>query len=188
MRGNVWTTLPNGWWMAKGRNDPFTPAFMYTQHVCICAKYQVGLLANILILPARCQLILRMGGPAHILTVLSLPPLTILSATKSTQYTSSVCPGRSILILYVFRSQSYPSASHLIIPVARPTFSVESLLAETSILLSALQATRYTAATWPLRLATNLPVRPSHNLTALSNPALAIHLPSGEKSTWLTCF
>jgi hypothetical protein len=43
----------------------------------------------------------------HIFTVLSRPPLTTLSATKSTQYTSSVWPGRSILILYVRRSHNY---------------------------------------------------------------------------------
>lgn len=70
----------------------------------------------------------------------------------------------------------------------KPTLSVESLLAETSILESALHATRYTAATCPLSEATNLPVLPSQILTALSNPAEAIHLPSGEKATWLTCF
>lgn len=35
---------------------------------------------------------------------------------------------------------------------------------------------------------TYFPVRPSHNLTALSKPALAIHRPSGENATWLTCF
>ena len=35
---------------------------------------------------------------------------------------------------------------------------------------------------------THLPVRPSHSFTALSNPALAIYLPSGLKATWLTCF
>lgn len=44
--------------------------------------------------------------PTHIFTVRSRPPLTSLSATKSTQYTSSACPGRSVLILYVLRSQS----------------------------------------------------------------------------------
>ena len=47
----------------------------------------------------------------HILTVLSFPPLTILSATKSTQYTSSVWPGRSVLSLYVFKSQIYARAN-----------------------------------------------------------------------------
>jgi hypothetical protein len=41
----------------------------------------------------------RRAAATHILTVLSRPPLTILSATKSTQYTSSVWPGRSFLIL-----------------------------------------------------------------------------------------
>lgn len=46
----------------------------------------------------------------YIFTVLSRPPETTLSATKSTQYTSSVWPGRSILILYVFRSHSCMSA------------------------------------------------------------------------------
>lgn len=66
--------------------------------------------------------------------------------------------------------------------------SVESLLAETTILLSPLQANRYTAPTWPLRLATNLPVLPSHTLTLLSRPALAIHRPSGEKAECETGF
>jgi hypothetical protein len=65
---------------------------------------------------------------------------------------------------------------------------VVSLLAETNILESALHATRYTAPTCPLRLATNLPVRPSQILTELSNPADATNRPSGEKATWLTCF
>jgi hypothetical protein len=35
---------------------------------------------------------------------------------------------------------------------------------------------------------THFPVRPSQILTALSNPALATHLPSGLNATWLTCF
>ena len=68
------------------------------------------------------------------------------------------------------------------------TFKVESLLALTSIRESADHATRYTAATWPRRLARNLPLLPSHILTALSKPALATSRPSGEKATWLTCF
>ena len=33
-----------------------------------------------------------------------------------------------------------------------------------------------------------MPVRPSHSLTALSKPALAMYLPSGLNATWLTCF
>ena len=41
----------------------------------------------------------------HIFNVRSLPPLATLSATKSTQYTSSVWPGKSVLSLYVFKSQ-----------------------------------------------------------------------------------
>lgn len=119
-------------------------------------------------------------GNAHILTVLSRPPLTTLSATKSTQYTSSVCPDRSIRILYVRRSQSFYMSSFRSM---EPTLIVESLLALTSILESADQATRYTAATCPLKLETNFPVRPSQIFTALSKPAEAIHLPSGENAT-----
>ena len=34
--------------------------------------------------------------------------LTTLLATKSRQYASSACPGRSVLILYVFKSYIYP--------------------------------------------------------------------------------
>lgn len=63
------------------------------------------------------------------------------------------------------------------------TLSVVSLLALTNILESADQATLYTAATCPLRLAINFPVRPSQSLTALSKPALAIIRPSGENAT-----
>ena len=44
----------------------------------------------------------------HILTVQTHPSLTTLLATKSTQYTSSVCPRRSALILYVFKSNICP--------------------------------------------------------------------------------
>ena len=104
-------------------------------------------------------------------------------------------------ILNVLRSHSYLSVCARL-GKDRLTLSVVSLLADTSIRESADQATRYTAATCPLKFAMNLfislilernrathsPVLPSHSLTALSNPALAINRPSGEKATWLTCF
>lgn len=63
----------------------------------------------------------------HIFTFLSLPPLATLSPTKSTQYTSSVCPGKSMTSL----------------PLAKlHNLSVESLEAETSCLESELKLNR----------------------------------------------
>ncbi len=67
------------------------------------------------------------------------------------------------------------------------TFSVLSLLALTSSRESALHASRYTAAMCPRRVATNLPVRPSHTRTELSHAALAAHRPSGLNATWEIC-
>ena len=66
------------------------------------------------------------------------------------------------------------------------TLSVLSLLALINNRLSALHASRYTAPTWPRSVATNLPVRPSHTRTLLSQAADAAHRPSGEKATWET--
>jgi hypothetical protein len=43
-------------------------------------------------------------------------------------------------------------------------------------------------ATCPLRLLRNLPSRAFHSLVALSHPALAIIVPSGENWTWFTLF
>lgn len=132
----------------------------------------------------------RRGKMTYILTVRSLPPLTILSATKSTQYTSSVCPGRSVFSLYVLRSQICVSAIKINrkqIYAKGHTFTVLSLLALINIRESALQARRYTAPIWPLSVATNLPVRPSQTRTLLSHAALAAHRPSGLNATCATC-
>ncbi len=65
-------------------------------------------------------------------------------------------------------------------------FSVLSLLPLTSRRLSEDQATWYTAPTCPRKLATNVPSVPFQSLMALSNDALAIHLPSGENCTCRT--
>lgn len=65
--------------------------------------------------------------------------------------------------------------------------TVPSLLALTTILESALHATLYTAPTWPLNVAMNFPVRPSHNRTLLSHAQLAAHRPSGLNATCETC-
>jgi hypothetical protein len=62
---------------------------------------------NFSIWKARVRDGLSVNKSTYIFTVLSLPPLTTLSATKSTQYTSSVCPGKSVLSLYVFKFQIY---------------------------------------------------------------------------------
>lgn len=58
-----------------------------------------------------------------------------------------------------------------------------SLLALTRSLESALHVSRYTAPMCPRRVATNLPVRPSHRRTLLSQAALAAHRPSGLNAT-----
>ena len=68
-----------------------------------------------LVFPSTTHISLQIGEaitPTYILTVRSRPPLTTLSATKSTQYTSSVCPGRSLLSLYVLRSQILSSGQN----------------------------------------------------------------------------
>lgn len=67
------------------------------------------------------------------------------------------------------------------------TFNVLSLLALMRSLESALQARRYTAPTWPRRVATNFPVRPSHSRTLLSQAADATNFPSGENTTCDIC-
>lgn len=78
----------------------------------------------------------------YILTTLSLPPLATLSATKSTQYTSSVCPGRSTLSLRVRTSHSYDRSEPASTTKNERTLSVESLLADTSKRESALHESR----------------------------------------------
>ena len=66
----------------------------------------------------------------------------------------------------------------------RKTLSVLYLLALINNRLSALHATsRYTAPTWLRSVATNLPIRPSHTRTLLSQAADADHRPSREKET-----
>mmetsp|Transcript_6838 Transcript_6838/g.24163 ORF Transcript_6838/g.24163 Transcript_6838/m.24163 type:complete len:203 (+) Transcript_6838:242-850(+) len=89
---------------------------------------------------------------------------------QSTAYTSSAWPGRSTDSFLVLRSH---------------TLSVLSLLPLSSSRLSADHATMYTGATWPLSVARNAPVTPSHSFTALSKDADATCLPSGENTTWL---
>lgn len=64
--------------------------------------------------------------------------------------------------------------------------SVLSLLALTRKRLSGAQATMYTAPTWPTSVDMKRPVRPSQILTFLSNEALAMYRPSGEKDRWFT--
>ncbi len=83
------------------------------------------------------------------------------------------------IIIFVYRLSPLDSYKR--------TFTVLSLLALTSSLESALHVTRYTAATCPLRVATNFPVLPSHRRTLLSKAADAAHLPSGLNATCYTC-
>lgn len=71
----------------------------------LCSQQLVSIRSPSITAESRARSNGKYGHKTHILTVRSRPPLTSLSATKSTQYTSSVCPGRSVLILYVLRSQ-----------------------------------------------------------------------------------
>ena len=97
----------------------------------------------------------------QIFNVLSLLPehTRIPFGLQSTAYTSSKCPGNVNLAFFKLRMLH--------------TFTVPSLLAVTIKRLSADQQTWYTAATWPFKVATNFPVRPSHTFTFRSNEALA---------------
>ena len=61
---------------------------------------------------------------------------------------------------------------------------------ETNRRESADQAIWYTGPTWPRKVATKVPLRPSHSLMALSKDALTSHRPSGENCTcaWICPF
>lgn len=61
--------------------------------------------------------------------------------------------------------------------------SVLSLEPETIMRLSADHASWYTGPTCPRKVATKVPLVPSHSLTDLSNEALATQRPSGENCT-----
>lgn len=76
--------------------------------------------------------------------------------------------------------------THLLSATISHSFTVLSFEALTRSRLSADHATWYTAPTCPLRVARNVPVRPSHTLTFLSNEALANRRPSGLKARWFT--
>ena len=58
-----------------------------------------------------------------------------------------------------------------------------SLLPLANMRLSADHATWYTGPTCPLKVARNVPLRPSHSFTDLSNEADRMYRPSGEKHT-----
>ena len=106
----------------------------------------------------------------HIWIVWSYTPLTTSSPTKSTQYISSVCPGRVSLNLtsstpthikiYHQKRQSIPRKHQ------RGAPNVERIILPNT---NNRHASRYTAPTWPGSVETNLPIRPSHTRTA-DNP------------------